>query len=125
MPEFYGAVDAFNALQDFIIERRAALPDDVREKIILNLKERSALVAVANTVELAYAREEELPDEFREWVADAAIMMQDHGYHSMHVDDRGAKISRVMRGKKVAKAERPEPKSTFVVHPPTGGVETE
>jgi hypothetical protein len=110
MPAFTGPVEAFNALQTFLIERTAALPDNLRDEMLEAITERSPVVAVIRGVEAVYARQrrkEDVPAEMLLWAADASAMTEDHGFHGMDKDGRGSKIAKVLRGQTIAEKNKP------------------
>lgn len=123
MLTFSGPVEAINALQDFVIDRVAPIPDQIIERIRELLKERSPVVGVTKAIELIYARQvrkEDVPIELRDWAAAAAAMTEDFGFHSMDEGGRGSKMAKVLRGQTVAAKNRPEPdeQAILVADPP-------
>jgi len=119
MVEFRGPVEAKNALQDFLIERTAALPDMLRERLRELLKDPSPVKMTVHAAEAVYARQHfhgDVPPEMLEWAAATASASAAHGFHSMAFDSRGALMAKVMRGQKLSKAETPMPRMEHARH---------
>ncbi len=112
MQVFSGAVEARAALIDFINNRTAALPEDVRTGLEAAVKEPSAVRSCEVAAELCYARRDDLPPEMLGLAAGIAVMMETHGFHGKAVAYRGSRMALAMRGHDVA--ELPEPLAEYL-----------
>jgi hypothetical protein len=94
---FTGVSDAALAIQDFLMDRTAELPEDVRTKLrALVGPTTSPVDAVVRGAELMYARRSELPPEAQELAAGLALIAQQYNFHGLAVEDRGSKIALAM-----------------------------
>ncbi len=110
MLTFAGPVEAFTALQDFMIDRTAALPEPLRDEIRKLLRERSTVVSTVRAIEAVYARQsrcEDVPAEMLDWAAGAATMADARGFRGMTSEGRGAKIAIYLRGEPITVSDRP------------------
>lgn len=123
---FQGPYEARDALLDFIIDRTAPLPDDMRAKLRELLLQPSPVAGTAEAVELLYARRADVPAEFVPIVADAASFCAEIGAHGLADDGRGTLIALVMRRDSgtlpedapfVAEGEEPVPAKRYVAEP--------
>lgn len=121
---FTGVTEAARAIQEFLFDRDAALPIEVRDQ----LKElvgpaTSPVDAVVRGSEILYARRDELGAEAQALAAGLALVGQQFNFHGMAKDDRGTKMALgLMRDAKVRKptgvdypkkADDPEAKDEF------------
>lgn len=97
MADFQGPFEARDALLNFIIDRTAPVPSDVRDKLRELLLQPSPVAAVAEAVELIYARREEVPPELATIAADAAVFCASFGFHGLNEEARGSKIALVLK----------------------------
>lgn len=119
-----GPVQGQTALLRFLINRTAAMPDDVRDKLIqLAMPDTapSGVVASIEAVELIYARKDDLPPALLGLAADLADMSTRLDFHDYRSTGRGPGISAALRqidGVEPAAApppaQAPEPKAQYV-----------
>lgn len=114
MQVFEGPVDGRLALDEFLDNRVAAVPGDVRTQLRDLVRRISPVETCVNAAELIYARRDDLPPELLDIGAALAVMASSHGF-SAGLDGRGARMALVLRGEDVA--DIPEPKAEFL--PPT------
>jgi hypothetical protein len=125
---FTSVSEAARAVQDFLYDRDAHIPDDLREKL-RNLvgPTTSPVDTVVHGAEMIYARKDELSPELLELAAGLALVGQQYNFHGMANEDRGSKMALAfMRDAKVRKPvgidypkkeTDPEPKSEFIATP--------
>lgn len=125
MQTFTGIADAARAVQDFLFDRDAALPDDVREQLRNMVGPTTSPVdTVVNGAELLYARRDELAAPALELAAGLALIAEQYNFHGMAIDNRGSKLALgLMRQAKVKKpailgdypaaGDDPEPRDTY------------
>lgn len=92
---FTSISDAARALQDFLYDRDAAIPDELREKLrSLVGPTTSPVDTVVKGAELIYARrDQKLAPELMELGAGLALVAQQYNFHGMAEEDRGSKIA--------------------------------
>lgn len=94
MRSFDGVADAARAIQDFLFDRDATLPDDVRNSLReLVGPTTSPVDAVVHGAKLLYARNAELSNEARELGAGLALMAAQYNFHSMAENDKGSRMA--------------------------------
>jgi hypothetical protein len=111
MATFTGIMDAAKAVQDFMLDRSAALPDPLRERIRGRLL-GSKVDLVCQTAEDIYANREGLPEEVLELGAGLAVYGESEAFHGLDADSRGGRMAAVMRGQEIA--EVPEPQQQYL-----------
>jgi hypothetical protein len=109
---FTSVSEAARAVQDFLFDRDAALPDDLREKL-RNLvgPTTSPVDTVVQGAEMMYARRDELAPEAQQLAAALALVAQQYNFHGMAEDNRGSKIALAMM------RDSGVPKPTAVTYP--------
>lgn len=127
MITFDGPVEGRNALGDFLNDRPAPVPDEIRDKLREFAKAPSPVETCVNASELIYARRAELPAELVDIGAAMAVMAAAHGFSGMDRDGRGARMALALRrdagtkppkGMTYPKADTdPEPLATFLPAP--------
>ena len=112
MTAFTGIAEAALAIQDFMLDRPAALPDHARDQIRGLLGQtKSPVDAVVKAAEIIYANRQDMPPEALELGAALANVAELHGFHGMDENHRGSRMALVMRGGDVEAA--PEVKAEF------------
>lgn len=105
MDNFLSVSEAARAIQEFLYDREAGLPDDVREQ----LKElagptNSPVTTVTKGAELIYARRSELSEPVLLLGAGLALICEQFNFSSMATDHRGSLMAlAMMRDAKVSK----------------------
>ena len=92
---FTSVSEAARAVQDFLYDRDAAIPDELREKL-RNLvgPTTSPVDTVVKGAELIYARrDQKLDAQLLELGAGLALVAQQYNFHGMAESDRGSKIA--------------------------------
>lgn len=94
---FNGVSDAARAIQDFLYDRDAAIPDELRTKL-RNLvgPTTSPVDAVVQGAELIYARKADLDPDLLCLGAGLALIAQQYNFHSLAENDRGSKMALAM-----------------------------
>jgi hypothetical protein len=118
-------VDAQAAIQDFLLDRPAETPDDVRDMLKEFVRPGyNPVEASLNMAELIYARRDELPVELLAIGADIAAMVASFGFNGMGgPNGRGAAIAYTIRqmpgvvAAPEATYDPPEPKAEFMPVP--------
>jgi len=103
---FTSISDAARAVQEFLYDRDAAIPDELREKLkALVGPTTSPVDTVVKGAEFIYARRDQnLAPELMELGAGLALVAQQYNFHGMAEEDRGSKIALAfMRDAKVKK----------------------
>ena len=111
-------IDSVKAILDFLIDRTAAIPDDVRGRLReLVQPGLSPVVAIVEASELIYARRDELPPELLDIGAQMATVAATHNFHGMANENRGYAMAAAIRRMPAvadkpppAKLEEPEPR---------------
>lgn len=111
MATFTGITEAAKAVQDFMLDRSAALPDELRERIRGRLL-GSKVDLVCQTAEDIYANREGLSAEVLDLGAGLAVYAESESFHRLAEDGRGSAMARVLRGKSVQSP--PEPKAEYL-----------
>ena len=111
---FTGIMKAAQAVQDFMLDRPAALPDELRERIRGRLL-GSKVDLICQTAEDLYANREGLPGEALDLGAGLATYAASEGFHGLAVADRGPRMAAVMRGQEVA--QEPEARAEYLPQP--------
>lgn len=128
MQTFTSVSDAARAVQEFLFDREAALPDELREKLKLLVGPATSPVdTVVQGAELMYARKKDLAPEALALAAGLALIAEQYNFHGMAQDNRGSRVALAMlRDAKARKpslveypdaADDPEPKSDFMPLP--------
>jgi hypothetical protein len=97
VPNFTGPYEARDALLNFIIDRTAPVPSDIRDRLRELLLQPSPAAGTAEAVELIYARRDEVPAELAVVAADAAAFCASVGFHGLGDGGRGTRIALVLR----------------------------
>lgn len=112
MGPFIGIAAAAAAIQDFMLDRSAAIPAGPRARIRELLGQtKSPVDAAVKTAEIIYANRDGLAAEVLELGAALAVFAESEGYHDLDKDSRGGRIAAVLRGQAVHDA--PEPRAEF------------
>lgn len=111
MRTFIGIMEAAQAVQDFMLDRPAALPEPVRARVRARLL-GSKVDLICQTAEDIYANREGMAAEALDLAAGLAVYGSSESLHGLAVDDRGSRMARVMRGQEVAEA--PEPAAQYL-----------
>lgn len=100
---FTSVSEAARCIQDFLFDRDAALPDDLRETLRdLVGPSVSPVDSVVKGAELMYARKDELPAEAQELAAGLALLAQQYNFHGLATDNRGSRMAlALMRDAKI------------------------
>lgn len=111
MLTFNGPVAAKNALHDFLLEQKEAVPAPLRQELRDLVKEASPFAAVTRGPEAVFARselEQDVGDELKAWAAATAVMSEGHGFGTMGTGERGSRMAKRLRGQKLPIAQVPE-----------------
>src|SRR5690349_17272184 len=91
---FTSVHEASRAMQEFLFDRDAALPDDVREQLkALVGPAASPVNAVVEGAEILYARRDELSAPAWELGAGLALIAEQFAFMDMAVSGRGSKMA--------------------------------
>ena len=102
---FTSVSEAARCVQEFLMDRDAALPDDVREKLKALVGPTSSPVdTVVRGSEIMYARREELAPEALALAGGLALLAEQYNFHGMAEEQRGSKMAlAMMRDAKIKK----------------------
>lgn len=124
MTEITNPVEGLKAIQSFLMNRVAPLPDDVRSKLLDLIdptQQTSPVQAAYDAAELIFGKREydvgegdaketkTLPAELLEIGAQLATMLAGHKLFAMHVDNRGYAIAAAIRTMPDVASEPPVP----------------
>ncbi len=92
--KFYASiVDASSAIQDFLLDRPAALPDDVRDRLReLTRQGSGAIPAVRAAAEMVFARIDTMPPEALVLAAEMVQQLDYYDLAGIRDDDRGQRM---------------------------------
>jgi len=91
---FIGVSDAARAIQDFLFDRDAALPDAVREKLRdLVGPTASPVDAVVKGAEILYGRINDIEGQALKLGAGLALIAEQYNFHGMALEHRGSRIA--------------------------------
>ncbi len=109
MARFEGIADAGNEVRRYLIKNDEVGPQHLRSQLDeLTKIGTSPVLTVVNFIEMVYAHPDDFPAEAKELAAEAVLITEEHNFHGHGVDERGARIGKVLRGVAVAAKNKPE-----------------
>lgn len=112
MLNFDGPVEAKNALQEFLIERKESVPAPLRDHLRELITDPSSPVVVSvRAAEAVFVRSEienDVGEQLRDWAAASAVMCETFGFETFGVGKRGSRMAKRLRGQALPVAQIPE-----------------